>query len=337
MSAKEVVLVTGGTGLVGRAIESVVNANKEEFDCYSFVFIGSKDADLSDETQTRALFQRVRPNYVIHLAALVGGLFSNLNNNLQFLRKNLSINDNVLLMSHEMNVKKCISCLSTCIFPDKTSYPIDESMIHLGPPHDSNFGYSYAKRMIDVLNKAYHNYNCNDSTGAHKTVFTSVIPTNVFGSYDNFNVDHSHVIPGLIAKAYKAVTEAKQKGAKSAKLVVFGSGEPKRQFIYSIDLAKLIIWVLKSYEEIDPIILSVGEEDEISIREAAQEVVNAFTDDDMKLELEFDRNYSDGQFKKTANNGKLRKYLPDFEFTPIHVGIKETVEWFRHNYSTARI
>lgn len=122
---------------------------------------------------------------------------------------------------------------------------------------------------------------------------------------------------------------------KKAKLIVFGSGKPKRQFIYSIDLAKLIIWVLKSYNEISPIILSVGEEDEISIGEAAQLIANAFSDD-IELELEFQPNYSDGQFKKTANNQKLRKYLPDFKFTPIEVGIKETVHWFRQNYSNAR-
>ena len=108
-----------------------------------------------------------------------------------------------------------------------------------------------------------------------------------------------------------------------------------RQFIYSIDLAKLIIWALKSYNEISPIILSVGEEDEISIGRAAQLIANAISDD-IKLELEFDRSYSDGQFKKTANNQKLCKYLPDFKFTPIEVALKETVEWFRQNYGIAR-
>lgn len=108
-----------------------------------------------------------------------------------------------------------------------------------------------------------------------------------------------------------------------------------RQFIYSIDLAKLIIWVLEEYKEISPIILSVGEEDEISIGRAAQLIADTFGAD-VKLELEFDRSYSDGQFKKTANNAKLRKYLPDFEFTPIEVGIDETVRWFVTNYSVAR-
>jgi GDP-L-fucose synthase len=214
MSAKQVVLVTGGTGLVGKAIESVVESNKEEFDSYSFVFVGSKDADLSDLSQTRSLFERLRPRYVIHLAALVGGLFKNLRNNLDFLRVNLAINDNVLKMCHEFEVNKCISCLSTCIFPDKTSYPIDESMIHLGPPHDSNFGYSYAKRMIDILNKGYDNYYKynKDPNRLTDTIFTSIIPTNVFGPNDNFNLEDGHVIPGLIHKAYNAVTDAKQKG-----------------------------------------------------------------------------------------------------------------------------
>ncbi len=102
-----------------------------------------------------------------------------------------------------------------------------------------------------------------------------------------------------------------------------------------LDLARLIIWVLRSYEEFDPIISSVGEEEEISIGEAAQLIADAFTDK-IELELEFDRSYSDGQFKKTASNQKLRKCRPDFKFTPMSVGIKETVNWFCYNYENAR-
>lgn len=212
MTAKSVVLVTGGSGLVGKAIQRVVEEDTNKYESLQFVFSSSEDADLSDVEQTKRLFERVKPNYVIHLAAMVGGLFRNLKYNLDFLRVNLAINDNVLRMSHEFKVKKCISCLSTCIFPDKTSYPIDESMIHLGPPHDSNFGYSYAKRMIDILNKGYDNYYKFHSDGKEKTIFTSIIPTNVYGPHDNFNLEDSHVIPGLIFKAYKAVNEADKKG-----------------------------------------------------------------------------------------------------------------------------
>ena len=103
--------------------------------------------------ETRILFAKYKPTHVVHLAAMVGGLFHNMNNNLDFFRNNMKINDHVLLLCHEYNVKKVVSCLSTCIFPDKTSYPIDETMIHNGAPHNSNFGYSYAKRMIDTLNR----------------------------------------------------------------------------------------------------------------------------------------------------------------------------------------
>lgn len=123
----------------------------------------------------------------------------------------------------------------------------------------------------------------------------------------------------------------------NAKLSVFGTGRPRRQFIYSVDLAKLILWTLDHYTEVEPIILSVGEEDEISIGEAAQLVANAVSEStSVKIELEYDSSFSDGQFKKTASNAKLRKYLPQFKFTPMEEGIRETVQWFIANYETVR-
>lgn len=126
--AKQVVLVTGGTGLVGKAIEHVATSSGDYADL-EFVFLGSKDGDLSDLAQTRAVFEKYKPTYVIHLAALVGGLFANLSRNLDFFRTNMAINDNVLSSANEFGVKKVVSCLSTCIFPDKTTYPIDETMV----------------------------------------------------------------------------------------------------------------------------------------------------------------------------------------------------------------
>lgn len=123
------VLVTGGTGLVGKAIEHVVQANPELYEHLDFIFIGSKDCDLSKKEPTLKLFKEIKPQFVIHLAAMVGGLFKNMSNNLDFFRVNMAINDNVLSSCHEVGVKKVVSCLSTCIFPDKTSYPIDETMV----------------------------------------------------------------------------------------------------------------------------------------------------------------------------------------------------------------
>lgn len=311
-----VILVTGGSGLVGSGIRTVVEQDPRPGE--TWVFLSSKDANLLSEGETRALFEKHQPTHVIHLAALVGGLFANMKANSDFFRNNMKMNDIILEMSHQFNVRKVVSCLSTCIFPDKTSYPIDETMVHNGPPHSSNFGYSYAKRMIDVQNKAYHQQ--------HGRQFTSVIPCNVFGPHDNFNIQQGHVIPGLINKAY----EAKKNGTA---FEIWGTGAPLRQFIYSIDLAKLFVWVLREYEEVDPIILATDEEDEVSIKEVAEMVLEAF---EFKGEVKFLTDKADGQFKKTASNAKLRRYLPEFKFVPTKEAIKESVDWFIENHEIAR-
>lgn len=317
MSEKKVILVTGGTGMVGSAIKYISETEEKKPD-EEWIFVCSKDADLSDRTATEKLFAKYKPTHVIHLAAMVGGLFKNLKYNLDFYRINTLINDNVLNVSYKTGVKKVVSCLSTCIFPDKTTYPIDETMVHNGPPHDSNFGYSFAKRMIDIQNKAYNiQHGCN---------FTSVVPTNVFGPHDNFDLEDGHVLPGLINKGYCAIRD-------NTEFVIWGTGSPRRQFIYSRDLARLMIWVLREYKEVAPIILSVGEEDEVSIKEAAEAVLKAM---DFKGKVVQDTSKSDGQFKKTASNAKLRKYLPDFKFTPFDKAVKETCDWFKANYETAR-
>jgi GDP-L-fucose synthase len=173
---KMVVLVTGGTGLVGKAIETVVTENPSPDEIWFFA--SSKDADLRDRESARRLFERVNPTHVIHLAAMVGGLFRNLKYKVEFYRENVLINDNVMELCKDFKVVKLVSCLSTCIFPDKTTYPIDETMVHNGPPHSSNAGYAYAKRMIDCMNKCYNEeYGCN---------FTSIIPTNIYGAHDNY-------------------------------------------------------------------------------------------------------------------------------------------------------
>jgi GDP-L-fucose synthase len=299
-----VVMVTGGTGLVGSAIRSVVEKNPQLYSSRKFVFLSSKEADLCDFESTRKVFEKYRPTQVIHLAAMVGGLFRNMKYKVEFFEKNVHINENVIKCSHLYQVKKVVSCLSTCIFPDKTTYPINETMLHNGPPHESNFGYAYAKRMVDVLNHLYH-----EQHGCH---FTSVIPTNIFGPHDNYNLEESHVIPGLIHKLYLA------KENKSD-FVIWGTGAPLRQFIYSEDLAALMMWTLDHYDEIDPIILSVGEEDEVSIKDVATMVAKAM---DFQGNLIFDSTKADGQFKKTADNSKLKKMYPGFQFTPMEEAIK---------------
>jgi len=317
-NSNKVILVTGGSGMVGKAIESVIKEKELKDDSEEWIFASSKDVNLTDLVATKAYFEKIRPTHVIHLAARVGGLFLNMKYPLDMFNDNMMINTNVLQCCHDLKVEKVVSCLSTCVFPDKTSYPIDETMVHNGPPHDSNFGYAYAKRMLDVQNKAYNSQ--------HGCLFTSVIPTNIFGTFDNYNIEDGHVIPGLIHKIYLA----KQ---NNEAFTVWGTGSPLRQFIYSLDLARLFVWVMRSYEEIEPIILSVNEEDEVSIKEVAESVIESM---DFRGEVVYDTSKSDGQYKKTASNAKLREYRPDFVFTPFKKAMKETVTWFMENYESCR-
>merc|ERR1712137_953198 len=300
---KRCILVTGGTGLFGSAIKEVTEADPEAKD-EEWVFLSSKDGDLVDRKAVEAIFEKHKPTHVIHLAAKVGGLFHNMRKKVDFYRDNTIINDNVMECCRIYGVQKLVSCLSTCIFPDKTTYPIDETMVHNGPPHASNMGYSVAKRMVDVLNHCY-----KDQYGLN---YTSVIPTNIYGPHDNFSIEDGHVLPGLIHKCYIA----KRDGTD---FVIWGTGSPLRQFIYSEDLARLTIWVLREYDSVEPIILSVDEEAEVSIKEIAEMVAEAM---DYKGSVICDTTKADGQHKKTASNKKLRTYLPDYKFTTIKEGIK---------------
>jgi len=316
MTEKSVIIVTGGSGLVGQGIKAYVDNNADPNE--EWVFLSSKDGDLRDRKETEAIFEKFKPTHVIHLAAKVGGLFANMAQKVEFYRENIIINDNIMECCRIYKVKKLVSMLSTCIFPDKTTYPINETMLHDGPPHPSNEGYAYAKRMIDTLNRAYaEEYGCN---------FTSIIPTNIYGPHDNFSIQNGHVIPGLIHKCYLAKKN-------DTPFTIWGSGTPLRQFIYSLDLAELTVWVMRSYHSPEPITLSVDESAEVSIKELAYAVAKGM---DFKGEVIFDSSKADGQFKKTADNAKLRSFRPDYKFTSIDEGIKKASDWFVENYETCR-
>jgi len=316
------ILVTGGNGLVGSAIQKILFEDLSSLlnislNSYTFIFSTSKDCNLLNYDDTFNYFSLVNPVFVIHLAAKVGGLFRNMNNKVEMYLDNIKMNNNVLEVCHKLKVTKVVSCLSTCIFPDKVEYPINETMLHIGEPHSSNNTYSYAKRMLDILSKAYQEqYDDN---------FICIIPTNIYGPNDNFNLADSHVIPGLIHKCYLAKKN-------NEPFVIYGSGSPLRQFIYSIDLARLILWSLFVYDKRDTIILSNSEKDEISIKTVASEIASIFEYDNIK----FDTTRSDGQYRKTADNSKLLSYLPNFKFTDIKTGLKETISWFNENYDSAR-
>ena len=214
-------------------------------------------------------------------------------------------------------VKKLVSFMSTCVFPDKCEYPLNEKDLHNGPPHHSNFAYAYAKRMQDVQSRAYRKeWNCD---------FITAIGTNIYGPNDNFNLEDAHVLPALIHKCYLA----KQ---NSAELYVWGSGQPLREFVLSDDIGKLALWALENYSEEAPIIFTSGLE--ISIREAVKIIAKEM---DFTGQVVFDDSKPDGQMRKPSDPAKLKKYLPDFKFTPVAEGIAKTVKWYFENYPNVRL
>jgi len=295
-------LVTGGNGLVGSSITSDVKIGKEY--------------DLRNIEQTDKMFECHKPTHVIHCAGKVGGLSANMDYKGEFFYDNIMINTNVIESARKHNVKKLVSFLSTCVFPDNIEYPITEKKIHLGEPHSSNYPYAYAKRMADIQIRAYREQ--------YGLEYVSVIPTNIYGPNDNFSLDTGHVIPMLLHKMYNAQRD-------NTDFVVWGSGTPLREFIYSKDIAKLSEWVLYNYNESEPIIFSNS--NEISIKYLVDLLVNEFN---FKGKVIFDKTKPDGQFRKPSDNSKLKSYLPNFEFTPIEQGLKETINWFIENYDKTR-
>lgn len=296
------ILVTGGNGLVGSSITSDVKIGKEY--------------DLRNPDETNKMFDIHKPTHVIHCAGKVGGVGGNMNYKGEYFYDNIMINTNVIEGARKSGVEKLVCFLSTCVFPDNVEYPLTESKIHLGEPHSSNYPYSYAKRMADIQIRAYREqYGLN---------YVSVIPTNIYGPNDNFSLTHGHVMPMLIHKLYLAQQN-------NTDFVVWGSGKPLREFIYSKDIATLSEWAVNNYNDPEPIIFSTSHE--ISIMDLVDLLVKEFN---FKGKVIFDKSKPDGQYRKPSDNSKLKSFLPDFNFTPIENGVKETITWFIENYEKTR-
>jgi GDP-L-fucose synthase len=301
-------IVTGSNGLVGYALRQMRFPNAH--------FLTRDQVDLTDFNLTRQAFKIINPERVIHLAAQVGGLGGNLIHSGEYFRNNILINTNVLESARSTGTKKLISFMSTCVFPDKCDYPLNERDLHKGPPHPSNFGYAYAKRMLEVQSSAYRReWNCN---------YVVAIPTNIYGPNDNFSLTEGHVVPSLIHRTYLAMQNRED-------LTVWGSGKPLREFVLSDDIARLALWAMDNYSHDSPIIFSSGIE--TSIAELVEIVARHMG---FQGRIVYDSSKPDGQFRKPSDTSKLRALLPDFQWTPLEEGIGKTVEWFKQNYASIR-
>lgn len=302
------ILLTGSGGLVGSEIMSMKTMTHE------FIPVRSKDVDLRDYAQTCEYIEKNLPiDGIINLAANVGGLFKNLKHPVEMIEDNILINLNVLKAAHKYNINRVVCCLSTCIFPDSPpSFPMTIDMIHSGPPHYSNQGYAYSKRITDILCKAYRD--------EYKREYFCVIPPNVYGRFDHFDdIENCHVIPAIIKKFLTANDEGT--------VFIKGDGTPLRQFVYSEDLAKLIVWAFENYRDIETPLIICPPNSEISIKETVS-TVSKVCNFKGSIEFESSSPSSNGQILKTVESSDVLHF---FKFTPFEEGIRTTIEWVRQN------
>jgi GDP-L-fucose synthase len=315
------VLVTGGYGLVGHSLQKILEIDETP---YEFVFLSRRDGDLRDVYSVNSLFQQHNPDIVVHLASCVGGVYDNLSNNYGYLVDNLRINTNIVDACNRFGVKRLINCLSTCIFPDRgITYPLTSDQLHNGLPHESNIGYAYSKRILHLAGRLLA--ESKDEQGIQVINLT---PTNLYGEYDNYNLKSSHVIPGLVHKTYLAKCNNKD-------LVVYGTGNALRQFLYVDDLSRVILKFidLQTDEREISCIVSPPESSEVSIKTLIQTIKKTFG---FTGEIVYDTSYSDGQYKKTATSAELTEYFPDFTFTSLQHGLQNVVGYFVNNYHIVR-
>ena len=295
------VLVTGGSGFLGRRLK-LYNPD--------WIYVSSKDCDLIDPSSVGDFFEKIKPAAIVHLAARVGGIKENIENQAAFYYQNTMINTNVLQFAYKTGVKRVLSALSTCAYPDRLDrYPFKEEDLFHGAPAETNFAYGISKRGLHAQSCAYRKqYGLNYST---------FCPSNIYGPEDNFDYDSSHFVPALIRKFCEA--------SDGDVLEFWGTGQALRQEIYVDDLAKIIPVVLEKHHSDVPVIVSPHENFSIL------EMINILREQLNKdVQIKFN-NELDGQFRKDGSNKYLLNLIGEFGFTPFAEGVKKTYNWYKEN------
>jgi GDP-L-fucose synthase len=297
------IIITGGSGMVGRSLKQYLpNA----------IYLSSKDYNLTSEYDVNKMFETLKPNVVIHLAAKVGGIMDNITKPAEYFDDNVLMNTLLLKYSLKYNVNRFIGILSTCVYPNEVkNYPMVESDLHLGPPTKTNFSYGYAKRSLAVQIDAYNQQ--------YNTKYQYLIPCNLYGEYDKYG-DNSHFIAALIKKIHNA------KVNNHNKIILFGDGTPLRQFMHSDDLAYAIKYCLDN-DIHDNMNISVNEN--LSITEMTQIALKAC--DAEYIEIEYDTTKPNGQYRKDVSVDLLKEKIPSFDPIDLYSGIKKTYNYLIKN------
>jgi GDP-L-fucose synthase len=302
------VLVTGGAGFLGSYVVELLRTRG----CRDPFIPRSREYDLRREEAVVRLLEQVRPDVVIHLAAVVGGIGANRANPGRFFYENLMMGVQLIEQSRVFGVKKFVTVGTVCSYPKFTPVPFREGDLWNGYPEETNAPYGLAKKMLLVQGQAYQQqYGFNS---------IHLVPVNLYGPGDNFDPASSHVIPALIKKCVDAVESG------DGTLTVWGTGSATREFLYAADAAEGIVLAAERYDGDEPVNLGAGVE--ISIKDLV-ELIARFTG--FEGTLDWDASKPDGQPRRLLDTQRAEKYFGFRATTGFEVGLKRTIEWYRHS------
>jgi len=303
------IYIAGHRGMVGSAILRKLTAEG-----YGNLLLRTSDElDLRNQQAVADFFAAEQPDYVFLAAAKVGGILANNTMRADFLYENLAIQNNVIHQAYVHGVKKLLFLGSSCIYPKLAPQPIKEEYLLTGLLEPTNEPYAIAKIAGIKLCEAYHDqYGCN---------FISVMPTNLYGYRDNYHPEHSHVLPALLRRLHEA------KVANRPAVTVWGTGSPKREFLFADDLADACVFLMANYD--DPQLVNIGTGEDLPIKELAQLIKSIVG---FEGELVFDSSKPDGTPRKLMDVSKLHA-LGWHHTTPLEAGIRKVYEDFLANYA----
>ncbi len=299
------VLVTGGNGFLGSFVSKRLKASGK----YEVLTFGSRDFDLTSQESPNQLFSTHNPDQVIHLAARVGGIGANKANPGKFAYDNLIMGTNLIETARRYNTKKVVIAGTICAYPKHTPVPFNESQLWNGYPEETNAPYGLAKKMLLVLAQGYRQqYGSN---------FVYVLPVNLYGPRDNFDLETSHVIPAMIRKFHQA------KVARIPVVTLWGDGSPTREFLYVEDCAEAFVAVLERYDQMHP--MNIGSGQEISMRDLAETIRSVVG---YPGAVAWDTTRPNGQPRRCLDTSMAEQTINWKASTKLHEGLHRTYEWF---------
>ena len=307
------VIVTGGAGFLGRHVVEKLRRT----DCADIFVVRSRDYDLRDEGQVAGLFSEHRADVVIHLAGYVGGIGANQSHPADFFYQNIMIGVLTMHYAWKSGAEKFVAAGAGCGYPEHAPLPLKEECFWDGFPQTESAPYSLAKRMLHVQSIAYWRQ--------HGFPAVVTIPGNIYGPYDNFDLEQAHVVPALVRKFVTAVDEGQRE------VVVWGSGKPLRDFVFAGDVAEGMLRAGEVYESAELVNLSAGTA--TAIRELVETLarITGFTG-----QIVWDASRPDGQAERRMDVSKANRDLSWSARTPLRAGLEATVNWYRAHRDTTR-